>query len=120
MLKTLLVLAAILLAGCEKPESFEQKIERMEFMRRKAHADVIRQKAECVAVAIEFNNDDAMNEDCRKSLVFTIEVAQRDIADADRGIERLTNTYCSSVLEKSKGGRFGGIPVSCDGWIFKN
>jgi len=64
----MLLLLVVQLGGCLRDEAAicAEKISKVEYARRQAHADLFRARAECQAQAIEFATRD-MNDDCQQT-----------------------------------------------------
>lgn len=91
-----LLIIAILLAGCASEEELcAEKIAKLESLKREAAANVIRQKAECQAVAYEFR-DAKMTEDCAETLSAIAQIAQNISSMASKRLEEPDMQRCKA------------------------
>ena len=80
--------ALLLIAGCSGPTA-EERIAALEAERAALHADLLRQRAECQAQAVEFAADPMRGKvvgACLDAYRVTVEAAMRSADDTDRRI----------------------------------
>lgn len=87
-----LIVVVLLLPGCNKRMSAEQKIRMLEGQRLEILADLHRQQAECQAQAIEFANmpmRDSVVSSCLEGFRVMVEASQITLGNIDRQIVEL-------------------------------
>ncbi len=88
-----LVLLCLLLAGCSSQEELRaEKIAKLEQLRRETYADLVRQKAECQAYAVEFGGNAKIVDACVETLRMTVEMASVTIATIDKRLTEIERT----------------------------
>lgn len=95
-----LVVLAMLLLGCSKRMTAEQKIEMLENQRLEIIADLHRHRAECEAQAIEFANvpmRDSVVSSCMEGFRAMVEAAQITMGNLDRRITELQPAWPALV-----------------------
>lgn len=83
----------VALLGCGNPEELRaEKIAKLDAMRRETLANLVRQKGECQAVAVEFNGDAQMVQSCLETHRMLVEMAQRTLTDIDKRLAEIEST----------------------------
>ena len=95
MKKICLAVIALALAGCVS-ESTETKLAKLESLRQEELAGIARQQGECNAIAIEFNGDRTMVENCRETYRQVVANAAKSISDIDKRVTELRRMECST------------------------
>jgi uncharacterized small protein (DUF1192 family) len=80
--------ALLLIAGCSGPPA-EERIAALEADRAALHADLLRQRAECQAQAIEFRGDEKIVGACLDAYRVMSEAVMQSVDDIDRRIAAL-------------------------------
>jgi hypothetical protein len=99
-MKTAILLVSIAVAACSaSPEELcAAKVAKLESMRREAQADLIRQRAECQAVAVEFIGDRMMVDNCLDTLKFTAQTTQSTLALIERRYGEPDVISCANLV----------------------
>lgn len=100
LMSAALVVVALLLPGCSKRMTAEQKIEMLESQRLEIIADLHRHRAECEAQAIEFANvpmRDSVVSSCLDGLRAMVEASQATLGNLDRRITELQPAWPALV-----------------------
>lgn len=93
-MKTARIVLIALIAGCgpSAEEAREEKFAKLEALRLETSANLYRQKAECVAVSIEFPGDKFMADSCLESYRMHLDMAQRTYAMIDVRLAEIRET----------------------------
>ncbi len=94
-MRTILIALALtfILTGCGSPEELRaEKIAKLEQLRRETYADLIRQKAECQAFAVEFGGNTKIVATCLETLRMTVEMANVTVATIDKRLAEIERT----------------------------
>lgn len=89
----LLVLAA---CGPTPKEQCEETFAKLDAIRLEAQADIIRQRAECQAVAVEFKGDQMLVSNCMDTLNAMIEMHHATNANIDKRLAEPDMVQCSA------------------------
>lgn len=84
--------AALLLLGCSKPMTPEEKIAMLDSQRREILANLHRQQAECQAQAIEFSgtpSGEKIIEGCRDTFRFMVDTSRTTLENFDARIAEI-------------------------------
>lgn len=93
---------ALLIAGCspQSEQACKEKIEKLDALRRHTHADLMRQQAECPAVAHEFNGDQVMIDNCLATYRAMVDMANSTYATIDKRMAEPDMVRCAEIAKK--------------------
>jgi len=98
MNKRLVAVTLLLMGGCG-PAVSEDPVAKLESLRREQYANIARQEGECRAVAIEFQNDPVMNQNCRDTYWMLVETARETVRDIDARLSEIRRINCSKGID---------------------
>lgn len=79
----------IAVAGCGRAPTIEEKIAALDAERSQVLADLVRQRSECEAQAVEFPGNPEIAQGCVQSLRTMSDLAMQTVATLDKRITEL-------------------------------